>query len=63
MVGSEPTERSVPRRVSKAELIAAIHAFLSFFDKAEGESTQKGKEKWVETFSWDIPAGTASPSA
>jgi type VI secretion system Hcp family effector len=31
----------------------AIHAFISFFDKADGESTQKGKEKWVEIKGWD----------
>jgi type VI secretion system secreted protein Hcp len=30
-----------------------VAAFLSFFDKAEGESTHKGKEKWVELQSWD----------
>jgi hypothetical protein len=27
----------------------ANNAFVSFFDKAEGESIQKGKEKWVES--------------
>lgn len=31
----------------------AINAFVSFFDKADGESIQKGKEKWVEIKSWD----------
>ena len=31
----------------------AINAFISFFDKAEGESIQKGKEKWVEIQGWD----------
>jgi type VI secretion system secreted protein Hcp len=31
----------------------AINAFVSFFDKADGESIQKGKEKWVEIRSWD----------
>ncbi|MDB5205012.1 MAG: hypothetical protein JWR72_87 [Flavisolibacter sp.] len=31
----------------------AINAFVSFFDKAEGESIQKGKEKWVEIQGWD----------
>ena len=31
----------------------AINAFVSFFDKAEGESIQKGKEKWVEILGWD----------
>ena len=31
----------------------AANAFISFFDKAEGESIQKGKEKWVEIQGWD----------
>jgi type VI secretion system Hcp family effector len=31
----------------------AINAFISFFDKADGESIQKGKEKWVEVRGWD----------
>jgi len=31
----------------------AINAFINFFDKAEGESIQKGKEKWVEIQGWD----------
>ncbi len=31
----------------------ALNAFISFFDKAEGESIQKGKEKWVEIQGWD----------
>jgi type VI protein secretion system component Hcp len=31
----------------------AVNAFLSFFDKADGESTQKGKEKWIEIQGWD----------
>jgi type VI secretion system secreted protein Hcp len=31
----------------------AVNAFLSFLDKADGESTQKGKEKWVEIQAWD----------
>jgi len=30
-----------------------VNAFLSFFDKADGESIQKGKEKWVEIRGWD----------
>jgi len=30
-----------------------INAFMSFFDKADGESIQKGKEKWVEIQAWD----------
>jgi type VI secretion system Hcp family effector len=34
------------------------HAFLTFFDKAHGESTVKGKERWVEVmhWGWDINA-------
>lgn len=31
----------------------AVNAFISFFDKADGESVQKGKEKWVEILGWD----------
>ena len=31
----------------------ATLAFLSFFDKPEGESIQKGKEKWIELQGWD----------
>jgi type VI secretion system Hcp family effector len=31
----------------------AVNAFLSFFDKADGESTQKGREKWVDLQGWD----------
>ena len=31
----------------------AVNAFVSFFDKADGESIQKGKEKWVELQGWD----------
>jgi type VI secretion system secreted protein Hcp len=31
----------------------AVNAFVSFFDKADGESIQKGKEKWVEIQGWD----------
>ena len=31
----------------------AVNAFLTFFDKADGESTQRGKEKWVELLGWD----------
>ena len=39
----------------------AVNAFMSFFDKADGESTQKGKEKWVEIQAWDweIEAATS----
>jgi type VI secretion system Hcp family effector len=38
----------------------AINAFITFFDKADGESIQKGKEKWVEIlgWDWDVEAGT-----
>ena len=31
----------------------AINAFISFFDKANGESIQRGKENWVEVQGWD----------
>jgi type VI secretion system Hcp family effector len=31
----------------------AINAFITFFDKADGESMQKGKEKWIEIQGWD----------
>jgi len=31
----------------------AVSAFLTFFDKADGESYQKGKEKWIELQGWD----------
>lgn len=31
----------------------AVNAFLTFFDKADGESAQKGNEKWVEIQGWD----------
>ena len=31
----------------------AVNAFVSFFDKADGESIQKGKEKWIEIRGWD----------
>lgn len=31
----------------------AVNAFITFFDKAEGESIQKGKEKWIEIQGWD----------
>ena len=31
----------------------AVDAFLTFFDKADGESNQKGHEKWVELLGWD----------
>jgi type VI secretion system secreted protein Hcp len=31
----------------------AVNAFLTFFDKADGESMQKGKEKWIEIQGWD----------
>ena len=31
----------------------AVNAFISFFDKADGESIQKGKEKWIEIQGWD----------
>src|SRR5512144_627776 len=31
----------------------AVNAFITFFDKADGESLQKGKEKWIELQGWD----------
>jgi type VI secretion system secreted protein Hcp len=31
----------------------AVNAFLSFFDKASGESTLKGREGWIELQGWD----------
>lgn len=31
----------------------AVNAFISFFDKADGESIVKGKEKWIEIQGWD----------
>ena len=31
----------------------AANTFITFFDKVEGESTQKGKEKWFEVQNWD----------
>jgi type VI secretion system secreted protein Hcp len=31
----------------------AVNAFISFFDKALGESVQKGKKNWVEIRAWD----------
>ena len=39
----------------------AANAFITFFDKADGESIQKGKEKWVEIRGWDweVDAGTS----
>jgi type VI protein secretion system component Hcp len=39
----------------------ATLAFLSFFDEAQGESIQKGKEKWIELrgWSWGVDADTS----
>jgi type VI secretion system Hcp family effector len=36
----------------------ANNAFISFFDKAEGESIQKSREKWIEiqNWNWEIEA-------
>ena len=31
----------------------AVNAFITFYDKADGESIQKGKEKWIEIQGWD----------
>src|SRR3954468_18747259 len=33
--------------------IMAVNAFITFFDSADGESIQKGKEKWIEIQGWD----------
>jgi type VI secretion system Hcp family effector len=39
----------------------AVNAFLTFFDKADGESKKKGKEKWVEIrdWAWGVTAETS----
>ena len=39
----------------------AVNAFVTFYDKADGESIQKGKEKWVEIkgWGWDVDAETS----
>ena len=39
----------------------AVNAFVSFFDKAAGESIQKGKEKWIEIqgWGWEVDAETS----
>ena len=39
----------------------ATLAFLSFFDEAQGESIQKGKEKWLELrgWSWGVDADSS----
>lgn len=39
----------------------AINAFVSFFDKADGESLQKGREKWIEiqNWAWEVEAETS----
>lgn len=31
----------------------AVHAFLTFFESADGESLRKGHEKWIEVHAWD----------
>lgn len=31
----------------------AGNAFITLFDKADGESVQEGKEKWIELQGWD----------
>ena len=31
----------------------AVNAFVTFFDKADGESIQRGNEKWIEIQGWD----------
>jgi len=39
----------------------AVNPFMSFFDKADGESIQKGKEKWIEIqgWNWDVEADSS----
>jgi type VI protein secretion system component Hcp len=39
----------------------AADAFLTFFDKAEGEATAKGFEKWIPIhgWSWGVSAETS----
>jgi type VI secretion system secreted protein Hcp len=39
----------------------AANAFLTFFDKADGESIQKGMERWVEIqgWSWEVDADSS----
>jgi type VI secretion system Hcp family effector len=39
--------------IELGEFNMAVNAFISFFDKADGESIQKGKEKWIEIQGWD----------
>ena len=36
----------------------AVNAFLTFFDRANGESIQKGRERWIEIngWSWGVDA-------
>ena len=57
LVSKLPSEKSrLKRRLSVSttgESIMAVNAFVSFFDKADGESIQKGKEKWIEIQGWD----------
>lgn len=31
----------------------SANTFISLFDKADGESTEAGKEKWIEVQGWD----------
>jgi type VI secretion system secreted protein Hcp len=44
----------------EGELTMAVNAFLTFFDKADGESVQKGKEKWIEIQRWGWELAAAS---
>ena len=39
----------------------AVNAFLTFFDDADGESTLRGRDRWVEVEGWDwsIEAATS----
>lgn len=38
-----------------------VNTFVSFFDKADGESIVKGKEKWIEIqgWGWEVEADTS----
>jgi type VI secretion system Hcp family effector len=38
----------------------AVNAFLTFFDRAEGESNQKGREKWIEIQGWTFSVAADS---
>ena len=31
----------------------SVNAWLTFFDKADGESVQKGRENWIDVLTWN----------